>query len=201
MTGVVLAGGRSRRLGRDKAFEGLGGESLLERAVRSLAGLAGVVVVVGQKSAPAPDVRRLGARVVEDIYPGKGPLGGIHSGLVASTTPYVLVVGCDMPFLNRGLLGYLLGLRSGFDAVVPRVSGKPEPLHAVYSKACLPVVERQLREDKPAVHVLLEELRVRYVEQDKVERFDPQHLSFFNVNSAADMEKARELVRRQQAVA
>lgn len=194
MTGVVLAGGKSRRLGRDKAFEVIGRSSLVERAVRLLSPLHEVIIVTSRQGVSSLNTEKLGARVVADIYTDRGPLGGIHSGLKAISTDYALVVACDMPFLNWDLLRYEIGLRQGFDAVVPRLSGLPDALHSVYGRGCLPAIERQMAEAKPKVTILLEAVRVRYMEQEEVERYDPRHLSFFNVNSPSDVERARELM-------
>ncbi len=193
VTGIVLAGGRSRRFGKDKAFELIGRESLVQSAVHRLRGLRETILVTNELLAQQMDAVRMDARVISDLQNGQGPLGGIHAGLLAATGHHSLVVACDMPFLNCGLLQYLLNLRTGFDVVIPRLSGKLEPLHAVYSKDCLPAIERHLQEGRLVAYCFLDCVRVRFVEQDEVERFDPWHLSFFNVNSPADMKKAREL--------
>ncbi|MBI2854800.1 MAG: molybdenum cofactor guanylyltransferase [Chloroflexi bacterium] len=193
VTGVVLAGGKSSRLGRNKAFEVVGEESLLKRTTRRLSALGEVLVVTNHQFALSLQDQDLGARVAEDIWPGMGPLGGIHSALKAATTQYILVVACDMPFLNWNLLKYEIGLRLGFDAVVPRLLGFPEALHSVYSKSCLPATEAVLSGGKSQVSLMLRAVRVRYVEQHEIEKFDPQHLSFFNVNTPADIDRARKL--------
>lgn len=193
VTGIILAGGKSSRLGRDKAFEAIDRETLIERAVRQLSELDELIVVTSERIASLLDACRLRARIVKDVHTGQGPMGGLHAGLLAASSDYSLVVACDLPFLNQDLLRYMIGLRRGYDLVVPRVSGMPEPLHAVYSKSCLPAIERRLSEGRPMVYSLLEGIRVRFVEQEEVEKFDPRHLSFFNINSTADIEKAREL--------
>lgn len=196
ITSIVLAGGRSLRLGKNKASEELVGESLLHRAVRCVSELGGpVVVVVGQNPSPIPD---LPATVVADIYPGRGAVGGLYTGLVASRTPYSLAVACDMPFLNLELLRYLIGLSPGFQAVVPRVGWLLEPLHAVYSRDCLPVLERMLQGEQPRLYEFFPQVKTRYVEKEEIDRFDPQHLSFFNINTGADLERARSLLAERR---
>ncbi len=132
-------------------------------------------------------------RTVFDLYPGKRALGGVYTGLVHSTSFHNLVVACDMPFLNTELLRYMIELSSGFDAVVPRLGGKVEPLHAVYSKNCLTPIEELMEQGDLRVYRLLDLVKVRYVEQREIDRFDPEHLSFFNINTKADLEKAEEL--------
>ena len=198
ISGIILAGGRSSRLGKDKVFEVIGKETLIERAVRQLAELDELdelIVVTSERVAPLLDAFRLRARIVKDVHIGQGPMGGLHAGLLAAGNDYSLVVACDLPFLNHDLLRYMIGLRRGYDMVVPRVSGMIEPLHAVYSKSCLPAIERRLNEGRSMVYSLLEGVRVRFVEQEEVEKFDPKRLSFFNINSTADIEKAREMAR------
>jgi len=198
ISGIILAGGRSSRLGKDKVFEVIGKETLIERAVRQLAELDELdelIVVTSERVAPLLDAFRLRARIVKDVHIGQGPMGGLHAGLLAAGNDYSLVVACDLPFLNQDLLRYMIGLRRGYDMVVPRVSGMIEPLHAVYSKSCLPAIERRLNEGRSMVYSLLEGVRVRFVEQEEVEKFDPKRLSFFNINSTADVEKARAMAR------
>ena len=198
MTTIVLAGGKSRRLGRYKALETLGGQSLIERVIDRLSPLGTEIIVVTAREDQAfpPDLK---VKRVSDVYPGKGALVGIYSGLKAASNFYSLVVACDMPFLNVALLRYLMGLSSGFDAVIPKLEGKLEPLHAVYSKDCLGPIEDMLGEDRLKVTDLPGRLKARYVENEEVETFDPEHLSFFNINSESDLERAKVLLDKERA--
>ena len=195
---IVLAGGKSRRLGRYKALETLGGQSLIERVIDRLSPLGTEILVVTAREDQAfpPDLQ---VKRVSDVYPGKGALVGIYSGLKAASNFYSLVVACDMPFLNVALLRYLMGLSSGFDAVIPKLEGKLEPLHAVYSKDCLGPIEDMLGEDRLKVTDLPDRLGVRFVGDKEVETFDPEHLSFFNINSESDLERARVLLDKERA--
>ena len=136
--------------------------------------------------------------MIVDVYPGGAALGGIYTGLVNADTLHSLVVGCDMPFLNRALLQHLIGLAPGFDVVVPRTSGLTEPLHAVYSKRCLVSIEQLLNQGGLAISRLFSLIKTRYVDENEIARFDPDHLSFFNVNTQDDLAKARLLMRRRQ---
>ena len=194
MTSIVLAGGKSLRLGREKALEEIGGRSLIERVIERLSLLGNEIIVVTSSSNQLPD---LGVKRVIDSYPGKGNLVGIYSGLKEAASSHGLVVGCDMPFLNVALLRHLIALSPGFDVVIPRVDDEMEPLHAVYSKNCLAPIEVYLREGRLKIFDLLPELKVRYVDNAEIERFDPRHLSFFNINSEADLERARILLERE----
>jgi len=193
---IVLAGGKSLRLGFDKVLETVGNRSLLQLVISGVASLSREVIIVTTSEQTIPqsiDYSRL--KVVTDIYPGKGPLGGIYTGLATSTSFYNLVVASDMPFLNQALLRYMIQLSANFDLVVPRVGKLVEPLHAVYTKSCLAPIEHMIRQDKLSVNQLFPLVKTRYVEAEEIERFDPRHLSFFNVNTKADLKKARELAR------
>jgi molybdopterin-guanine dinucleotide biosynthesis protein A len=193
MTSIVLAGGKSLRLGREKALEEIGGCSLIERVIERLSLLGNEIIVVTSSSDQLPD---LGVKRVIDSYPGKGNLVGIYSGLKEVASSHGLVVGCDMPFLNVALLRHLIELSPGFDVVIPRVDDEMEPLHAVYSKNCLAPIEATLGEGKRRIVDFFPAVRVRYIESADIEEFDPQHLSFFNINSEADLERARILLER-----
>jgi len=196
MTSIVLAGGKSLRLGREKAAEEIGGQSLIQRVIDRLAPLGTdiIVVVAHADQLFLPDSR---AKIVSDVYPARGALCGIYSGLKAATSSHSLVVACDMPFLNIDLLRYLTELSPAFDAVIPRLGGMPEPLHAVYSKSCLDPMEAVLRGGRLKITDFLPTVRVRYVDEAEVEKFDPQRLSFFNINSEADLERAKALLERE----
>ena len=194
VSGIILAGGRSRRLGRDKAVEPFAGKPLLRRVIDRIGPLTDEIVVV---VADAPRAQALpleaGERVAMDVYPDRGSLGGIFSGLAAANNEWGLVVACDMPFLNRALFEYMLGLRDGQDAVVPLPGAYPEPTHALYAKACLPHIEAKLQANDLKISGFFDQVRVRYVGEAEIGAFDPEFLSFFNVNSPEDLARAREL--------
>lgn len=193
---IILAGGKGVRLGRDKVLETIGSKSLLQEVIARIGPICHDVIIVtsGDRDIPQP-VDHGRSRLVADVFPGKGPLGGIYTGLVMSDSPTNLVVACDMPFLNEELLKYMIGVSGGFDVVVPRVGNLLEPLHAVYSKRCIATIEDMLRRERLSASELLGLVKVRYVEAGEIDRFDPQHLSFFNINTRADMDRARELAR------
>ena len=195
VTGVVLAGGRSRRLGRDKAVELVGGEPLISRVIGRMSEVADEIVVVvnGIERAselPLPQ----DAIVVVDAYPDKGSLGGIFSGLRAGREDWAMVVACDMPFVNVALLKHILGQREECDAVVPILDGRPEPIHAAYSKVCLPAIEKKILADDLKIAGFFDDVRVKFVGQIDVEKLDPDRLSFFNINTEQDLKKAAELI-------
>jgi molybdopterin-guanine dinucleotide biosynthesis protein A len=194
VSGVILAGGSSRRLPRNKALERIGGKTLIERVIDSLAPLTTqVLVVVARPRQAAALPLPSSVRVMTDRYPGRGSLGGVFTGLEASTEPWSLVVACDMPFLNVELLRHLIAQSADVDAVVPRLKGQPEPLHALYSKSCLAPMQRRVQSGDLKIASLFETMRVRYVDESTIDRIDPRHLSFFNVNTRAELEEAQRL--------
>ncbi len=196
---IVLAGGKGLRLGRNKVSESIGNQSLLERVITRISSFKSDIIVVTASGKPYPQFAdRPRVKIVTDIYPGKGPLGGIYTGLVASNSFYNLVVASDMPFLNRDLLRYMIQLSPGFDVVTPRLGNLVETLHTVYSKSCVAPIERMFGQDNIKVYQLLPLVRVRYVETEEFDRFDPEHLSLFNVNTEADLAKARELIKEEK---
>jgi molybdopterin-guanine dinucleotide biosynthesis protein A len=193
VSGVVLAGGQSSRLGIDKSFVNVNGQPLIEQLVAKLARLSDDVIIVTNSPGKYD---HLEARLVGDIYPGKGALGGIYSGLRTAANAYGLVVACDMPFLDLNLLRYMILLAHEHDVVIPRIGGLPEPLHAIYSKSCLEPIDRLLARGGLKIIDFFSEVRVRYVEEHEVDIFDPQHLSFFNVNTPRNLEEMKTLIKR-----
>ena len=194
---IVLAGGKSTRLGYYKALGTINNESLIQRVVSGLGFFnSDIIVVTGQGQHLPQFTNYPKLKTVTDAYTAKSPLVGIYTGLLASTSGYNFVVACDMPFLNPALLSYMLKISAGFDVVIPRLGSLVEPLHAVYSKDCLFAIEQLLRQGNYKTGRLLSLVRVRYVEVGEIDRFDPEHLSFFNINTKVDLEVARELVNR-----
>jgi molybdopterin-guanine dinucleotide biosynthesis protein A len=191
---IILAGGKSVRLGRDKIIEKLGTASLLEQVVSRVEPLSKKIIVVTANErkfselADHPDVT-----VVSDIVPNQGSLGGIYTGLVTSDTRYNLVLAADMPFLNEALLRYLIEVSDGYDFVLPCYDELYEPLHAVYSRQCIPAIETLFARRERAIIELFPFVRVRLVDAAEVEKFDPRHLSFFNINTPEDLERAKEI--------
>jgi molybdopterin-guanine dinucleotide biosynthesis protein A len=190
---VVLAGGKSSRLGRDKALLPIEGQPMLAHTVQRLSALTDDLIVVSNERESHGSLA-LAARLVPDIEPGQGSLMGVYSGLRVARHAHALVIACDMPLLNAHLLRYMLGLAQGYDVVIPRLNGLLEPLHAIYGKACLPPISRLLDQGQRKVTAFLHEVRVRYVEEDEIDAFDPHRLSFLNVNSLADWDRARLLL-------
>jgi molybdopterin-guanine dinucleotide biosynthesis protein A len=195
MTSIVLAGGKGSRLGKNKLLEVVGGRPLLQRVVDSLIPVSRrILVVIAQgQGYPAIEARQARVDCIQDIYPGKGVLGGLYTGLSTSDSEHSLVVAGDMPFLNPSLVQYLVSAAPAFDVVMPRLNGLIQPLHAIYSRDCLPPIQEQLERNQLQIRVFLDKVRVKYVEEAEIDRFDPRHLSFFNVNTPEDLMKAQEI--------
>jgi len=195
---IVLAGGKNLRLGRSKALETIGGKSLIECVVERLRSLASqILIVTSREKCDLPSIDK--AEILVDLYPGKGPLGGIYTGLLASRSSHSIVVACDMPFLNTELLRYMVGLSGDSDAVAPRSEGGiAEPLHAIYSKSCMDSMKTHLERNQLQVNSFLNTVRVRYVEQAETQRLDPQLLSFFNINYQSDLDRAIALAAKDR---
>lgn len=189
---VVLAGGASRRMGTNKALLRIDdGKTLIERVVSNLAVLSDDLVVVSNTPELYAD---LPARHTGDIFPGKGPLAGLHAGLSVAYHPWSFVVACDMPLVDRRLVRYMVLLSAGHQAVVPRVEGQPEPLHALYSKEALPAIEQRLEAGDLRVISFYPAIQVRYVEPQEWAIFDPERRSFANANTLEDWDRLRSIL-------
>jgi molybdopterin-guanine dinucleotide biosynthesis protein A len=196
ITSIVLAGGKGTRLGKDKLLEVVGGRPLLQRVIDSLIPVSRrILVVIAQgQGRPAVEARQARVDCIQDVYPGKGVLGGLYTGLSTSESEHSLVVAGDMPFLNSSLVQYLVSAAPAFDVVMPRLNGLIQPLHAIYSRDCLPPIQEQLERNQLQIRVFLDKVRVKYVEEAEIDGFDPRHLSFFNVNTPDDLGEARDIV-------
>jgi molybdopterin-guanine dinucleotide biosynthesis protein A len=181
-----MAGGKSKRMGQDKAWIELDGEPLIKRVATVLAQVADEVLIVANDQRYAS----LGLRVVHDRYPQGGALGGIATGVGAATHNTVLVAACDMPFLSVDVWQLLLGLAADADVVIPRVGGEYETLHAIYTKACVPHMSRALAENRLRVIAFFDQVRVQAVEEPELRAVDPTLRSFTNVNTPEELASA-----------
>lgn len=195
VTGVLLAGGKSRRMGEDKRYLVVGEQTLLERGLSVLRAIFRDVLVVIAQDSPPLDVD---VRVVQDLVPDCGSLGGLYTGLMQATTPHTFVVACDMPFLDPAVIAQFTNRGASADIVMAKLSAQLHPMHALYGKRCLPIVEQmiQARQLKIQEMVSQSSLRVRYVTEADLLGIDPSGRSFQNVNTPADLEMARSLLAR-----
>ncbi|MSP11662.1 MAG: molybdenum cofactor guanylyltransferase [Chloroflexi bacterium] len=207
MSAVILAGGQSRRMGRDKALIDFGGKPLVRRIVDLLMPLSDDVILVTNQFDP---YNSWPVRLIADVIPGKGSLGGIYSGLIAARYSKSIIVACDMPYLNPRLIVYLAGLIEGYDVVMPQAPAKLKgqtaktagestaksadlhPMHAVYAKTCLPGILQSILADDLRLISFLPCVKTRFVGPAEISPLDPEFRSFINVNTPEEFEEARQ---------
>jgi molybdopterin-guanine dinucleotide biosynthesis protein A len=183
-TGALLAGGRASRLGgAAKGLLRVDGEPIAARSLALFERLFGRSLVVANDPAP---YAALGARIVPDLLAGHGAPGGLHAALAAAETPWIFLAACDMPFLDADAIRFLAARRDGADVVVVRARERLEPLHAFWARACLPPLERLLREGNPSLRDVAAEVRTRIVEEAEWRTVDPQLRSLENANTPED---------------
>ena len=185
-TAVILTGGKSSRMGQPKALLLFDGEPLIVHMVRNLARLFADTVIV---AAPEQELPALQSTIVRDDVAHQGPVGGIYYGLKAASREICFVTCCDAPFLNLGLISYLMSQISNYDVVVPFAQDRFQPLHAVYRQHVAPLLKEQLERGELRPIFLYDKVRTRKVHEDEIRRFDPEGLSFFNMNTPEDYEE------------
>jgi FdhD protein len=189
VTGVILAGGASSRMGRNKALLDVDGIPIITRIYRTLVSLFHEVIVV--TNSPL-DYDFLPCRKVPDLYPGCGSIAGLHSGLAHSGTPHAFVTACDLPFLDPDIIRYLCEIRTGdYGAVVPLSKGGREPLHAVYTSACKDIFEDAIQQGERKILDVLDRINIREVPYDELQSAGGQRSSFLNVNTPEEYEGIR----------
>jgi len=188
VSGIILAGGQSRRMGRDKALIDFQGRPIIVQAMAALRELTDDLVVVSNRSdVYGPLGAPWGAHVAADYDPPCGPLGGIAAGLQAMEAELAIVVACDMPFLEVRLLRWLIDQVDGYDAVVPRTGDEYEPLHAVYRRTCAnPIVQRLEQGDRRVISFFAD-VRVHAIEEAAWRVIDPAGRSMVNLNTPGDL--------------
>jgi len=188
MVAIILSGGNNRRMLRNKAFLQIGQKAIIEREIEILSTLFSRIIVVTNS---LETHKHLGVDLVSDIVPDKGSLGGIYSGLIASKEEHNFIVSCDLPFLNAGLISYMVEITNGYDIVVARLGRFLEPLHAIYSRHCLIAIKRQMDRNELRIQSFFKEMRVKHIRKSDIKKYDPQGITFFNVNTENDLRKAK----------
>ncbi len=183
---AVLAGGQSRRMGRDKALLQLGGQTLIERVIAAAHPLAYPCLIVGDPAAYG----HLGLPVLPDRRPKLGPLGGLYTALDATAAP-VLLLACDLPFLTPGFLRHLTDRRGPHQAVVPYAAAGLQPLCALYEPSCLAAVESAIQADQLGMRSLLHNLSLDLVREKDWRPYDERGLLFANLNAPEEYERAQ----------
>jgi molybdenum cofactor guanylyltransferase len=186
-TAVVLAGGKSSRMGRPKSLLLFDGEPLITHIVRGLKQMFAETVIV---AAPEQELPDLPAILVRDEVAYQGPVGGIYYGLNAASGEFCFVTSCDVPFLNAALISRLMAQISNNDVVVPHWEDRFQPLHAVYRRSVLPLLKEQLDRGELRPIYLFDKVRTLKIGEDEIRLFDPEGLSFLNMNTPDDYERA-----------
>lgn len=195
-TGIILAGGASMRMPGDKAFMEVAGRRVIDIQLEVIEGVFERVLIVANagRVGQLESYRSPGIEVVAEPVGGKGPLGGILSGLMLSGTEENFVLACDMPFVRGDAIRYVTEALDGCDVAVPRTPGGLEPLHAAYRSTCRPVMEEQLARGSLKVTGFFERVKVREIPWEELERFDPTGRMLLNINSPEDMKRAAGIV-------
>jgi molybdopterin-guanine dinucleotide biosynthesis protein A len=189
MTGMILAGGKNLRMGQNKAFLEVQGERIIDRIKRIFVDLFDEVLLV--TNTPR-DYLDLNLRTVTDLYREQGALGGVFTGLFHASFSHAFVVACDMPFLQPALISYLAGMSPGYDIVIPRTEDGLQPLHAVYSRKCLPFMEDLLCRGRLKILDFFPRVKKKEVPAEQIIPFDPQMVSFLNLNTPEDLSRIQE---------
>ncbi len=184
---IVLTGGKSSRMGRPKALLLFDGEPLIVHILRTLQNLFSEAIVV---AAPEQELPPLSATLVRDEAAYQGPVGGIYYGLRAASREVAFVTSCDVPFLSLPLISYLTSQISNCDVVVPYWQERLQPLHAVYRRSVAPLLKDQLERGELRPISLYKKVRTREIHEDEIRRFDPEGLSFLNMNTREEYQGA-----------
>jgi molybdopterin-guanine dinucleotide biosynthesis protein A len=191
VTGVILAGGKSRRMGRDKAFLSFGTGMLVERVIEVLRQVTEDVILI--TNTPEP-YQRFGLPMFSDVIPEAGSLGGIYTGLASAKTSYSLCLACDMPFVKPAFLRFLCEMAAEADVVIPRNAEDFQPLCAVYSQVCREPIRQKIDAGRLKITGFFDQVRVRVIEGELLTRYDPHDVMFFNANTPEEYERARQML-------
>jgi len=202
LTVCIQAGGQSSRMGEDKALKPFLGRPLIQRVIERISPIADELIVTTNRP---EDYRFLDLRLLPDLKPGRGALGGLYTALASASQTIVAVVACDMPFASASLLraASRILVEEDADVVIPRVaaeqaekSGGYEPLHAVYRRdACLPAIESAIDADQWKVIAWFPQVKVRVLTPQEIKEYDPSGLAFWNVNTPEEFAKAEEIAQ------
>lgn len=186
-SGIILAGGRSQRMKTNKALMKFNKEVMINKVISCLKESVEEIIIVTNEPTEYLD---FDAMLVTDLIPQHGPLSGIHAGLKAASFEYGFVVACDMPFLETALIDYMIDWGASYDAVVPKIEEYFQPLHALYSKKCVPYIEKRLKEGAFKVTSFYRDINIRFVGEDEISELADIKRVFFNVNDRNDLARA-----------
>ncbi len=190
MTGIILSGGENSRMGANKAFLTRDGERLIDRTVKIFKDLFREVILVTNDPLAYLD---LDVQIVTDIYKKKKALGGIYTGLFYTSCDHAFVTACDMPFLNQRFIAYMMEQIRDYDIIVPQTADGLQPLHAIYSRRCLPAIKNLLLQDKLKVTGFYKGLKSLCISEEIIKTFDPEFRMFLNINSPEDLTQLKSI--------
>ncbi len=192
---VIQAGGGSSRMGQDKALVPFEGSTLIEYILSQIEGFGDEQIIITNR---VKEYQRLGLPVFQDVIPGLGALGGIYTGIYHASYHHSIILACDMPFVNINLLKRLLELAPGYDAVIPRLKSDEfaEPFRAVYAKTCLSSIEDAIESGQNRVISFFDDLNIRFFCAHEIRIYDPEGMSFFNVNTPEELAEAKKLAKK-----
>lgn len=195
VTGIILAGGKSSRLGRDKAWEDVGGQRIIDRVIGALRSSCDEVLIIGDRPERQNELSLPKCiQYRSDELKGRGSIGGLYTGLKSSDTLWSLVVACDMPFISRELIRFMLSIisKNRCDAIVPVINGRYQPTHALYNSTCIPFIEKNISSGNFRMDSYFDEIYLEEISEDVINSIKGAELSFFNVNTEDDLFTARE---------
>jgi molybdopterin-guanine dinucleotide biosynthesis protein A len=193
ITAVIMAGGKSLRMGSDKALLKIGNLPAVEFQLQRLKPLFDEIIL----STNAPEeFRHLDIPCLPDIIPDRGPLGGIYTALLRAKNPYIFAIACDMPFISTALIDYLKEKCEGYDVTIPETERGLEPLHAIYSRDCVPAIKKHLEVDsKGRVIGFFPDVKVRVITKEEIALIEGGPQAFLNFNTPEDYQTALELLK------
>lgn len=183
ITGIILAGGKSSRMGEDKAFTLFSGRPLIEVLIDKLSRIFNNLMIITNK----PDLyKKYGIEIHTDLLKDHGSLGGIYTGLFYSKTNYNFICACDMPFLNENLIKFMLKKTESYDVLIPQYNARLEPLSAIYSKNCIAPIKEQLSKNNLKVTDFFSSCKVKTITENEIVAFDAIGKCFVNINTRED---------------
>ena len=192
---VIQAGGGSSRMGQDKALVPFESSTLIEYILSQIKGFGDEQIIITNR---VKEYQRFGLPIFQDVIPGLGALGGIYTGIYHASYHHSIILACDMPFVNKNLLKRLIELTPGYDAVIPRL--KPdefaEPFRAVYAKTSLQSIEDAIESGQNRVISFFDEINIRFFCAHEIRIYDPEGMSFFNVNTPEDLAEAKNMAKK-----
>jgi len=184
ITGIILAGGMNSRMGVNKAFMEIDGTRLIDKILALYRQIFSEIIIVTND--PLSYTEQTDAIIVTDIYKGKGPLGGIYTGLFYAKNDYAFISACDMPSLNKDFILYMIEQAGKHDIIVPELPAGFQALHAIYSRRCIPAIKKMIFSDKLKIAGFFKDMRLYKITEDKIKPFNKDGRLFININTPED---------------